>query len=64
MSVGLLGSPLLAGDARNGGCPLAPVSFAIPEHAVCREKKMEGGVVICPARFRDGKEDTQPARIL
>lgn len=62
MSVGLLGSPLLAGDARNGGCLLAPVSFAIPEHAVCREKKMGGGV-ICPARFRDGKEDIQPARI-
>lgn len=42
VSVGLLGPPLLAGDARNGGCLLTPVSFAISKHAVCRGKNMGG----------------------
>lgn len=39
VSVGFLGSPLLAGGASHGARLLAPVSFTIPKHAVCRAKK-------------------------
>ena len=56
MFVGFLGSPLLAGDTGHRGRLLAPVSFTIPEHAVCREERM---VVSCHYTDPGDKEQTQ-----
>lgn len=45
VSVGLLGSPLLAGDAQNRGSLLAPVPFADPKHAICGRKENRVAIV-------------------
>ena len=44
MLVGLLGRPLLAGDAGHRGGLLAAVAFARPEHAVWRERRTASSV--------------------
>lgn len=43
VSVGLLGSPFLAGSASCSDGHFAPIVFTIPRHAVCRKKE-----IMCP----------------